>query len=56
MSRQSPIPNDRVEANIDQRQRADEARDRRQQEERHLRDQGVDDRPGTDDADQGPPE
>jgi hypothetical protein len=52
MSRQSPIPNDRVEANIDQRQRADEAREQREQEERHLRDQGVDNRPGTDDADQ----
>jgi hypothetical protein len=54
-SRGSPIPIDRVRENLDERQRGDEARERRQQEERYRRDQGVKDRPGVDDA-ADPPE
>jgi hypothetical protein len=52
----SPIPIDRTRENIDQRQRADEARERREQEERYRRDQGVDDRPGVDDSQREPTE
>lgn len=46
-SRQSPIPQDRVADNVDQRQRADEARQEQGQRERYLKEQGVDERPGT---------
>lgn len=46
-ARQSPIPQDRVNENVDQAQLA--ADDQRQavEQERYLRDQGVDERPGT---------
>lgn len=46
-ARQSPIPQDRVNENVDQAQLA--AHDQRQaaEQERYLRDQGVDERPGT---------
>lgn len=46
-ARQSPIPQDRVAENIDQRQRAKDAKEEQRQQERWLEDQGVDERPGT---------
>jgi hypothetical protein len=46
-SRQSPIPQDRVDHNVDQRHRAKVSKHEQRQEERHLEDQGVDERPGT---------
>jgi len=46
-ARQSPIPQDRVNENVDQRERAETAKQEQRQQERHLRDQGVDERPGT---------
>ena len=41
-ARQSPIPQDRVNENVDQRQRAETAKNEQRQRERYLRDQGVD--------------
>jgi hypothetical protein len=49
-ARQSPIPQDRVNENVDQRQRAETAKNEQRQRERYLRDQGVDERPGTNPA------
>lgn len=46
-SRGSPIPQDRVAENIDQRQRAHDAKEEQRQRERYLKEQGVDERPGT---------
>jgi hypothetical protein len=46
-ARQSPIPQDRVDHNVDQRQRAEESKDEQRQHERYLKEQGVDERPGT---------
>lgn len=46
-SRQSPIPQDRVDHNVDQRQRAKESKNEQRQHERYLEEQGVDERPGT---------
>jgi hypothetical protein len=46
-ARQSPIPQDRVNENVDQRQRAKESKHEQRQRERYLEDQGVDERPGT---------
>jgi hypothetical protein len=46
-ARQSPIPQDRVNENIDQRERAETSKQEERQRERYLRDQGVDERPGT---------
>jgi hypothetical protein len=46
-SRQSPIPQDRVDHNVDQRQRASESKNEQRQHERYLEEQGVDERPGT---------
>jgi hypothetical protein len=46
-ARQSPIPQDRVNENIDQRERAETSKQEQRQHERYLRDQGVDERPGT---------
>lgn len=46
-SRQSPIPQDRVNENVDQRQRASDSKEEERQRERYLREQGVDERPGT---------
>ena len=45
-SRQSPIPQDRVNDNIDQAQRARDDHREQAERERHLKDQGVDERPG----------
>jgi len=45
-ARQSPIPQDRVNENVDQRQRAKESKHEQRQEERYLKEQGVDERPG----------
>ena len=45
-SRQSPIPQDRVNENIDQAQRAADDHRRAAEQERYLKDQGVDERPG----------
>ena len=63
-ARQSPIPQDRVNENVDQRERAETAKQEQRQQERYLRDQGVDERPGTNpkeqpvvpDGDTGPAE
>lgn len=46
-SRQSPIPQDRVNQNIDQGQRAADGHREAAEQERYMRDQGVDDRPGS---------
>lgn len=46
-ARQSPIPQDRVNENVDQRERAETAKQEQRQQERYLKDQGVDERPGT---------
>ena len=46
-SRQSPIPQDRVNENVDQAQRAKDNQQQMAEEERYLKDQGVDERPGT---------
>jgi hypothetical protein len=46
-SRHSPIPQDRVNENVDQAQRAADAHREAAERERYLKDQGVDERPGT---------
>lgn len=46
-SRQSPIPQDRVNENVDQAQRAKDNQAQMAEQERYLKDQGVDERPGT---------
>lgn len=45
-SRNSPIPQDRVNENVDQAQRAADNHRRMAERERYLKDQGVDERPG----------
>ncbi len=46
-ARQSPIPQDRVDQNVDQAQRAADDQRQAAEQERYLRDQGTDERPGT---------
>jgi len=46
-ARQSPIPQDRVDENTDQAQLAADDHRQAAEHERYLRDQGVDERPGT---------
>ena len=46
-ARQSPIPQDRVNENTDQAQLAADDQRRAAEQDRYLRDQGVDERPGT---------
>ena len=46
-SRQSPIPQDRVNENIDQAQLAEDDHRQTAEQERYLKDQGVDERPGS---------
>ena len=46
-SRQSPIPQDRVNENVDQGQLAADDQRQMAEQERYLKDQGVDERPGT---------
>ncbi len=46
-SRNSPIPQDRVNENVDQAQLAGDDQQQMAQQERYLKDQGVDERPGT---------
>ena len=46
-ARQSPIPQDRVDENVDERHRARTAKEEQRQLERHLERGGVDERPGT---------
>ncbi|MCV0403831.1 MAG: hypothetical protein K5924_08975 [Chloroflexi bacterium] len=46
-ARQSPIPQDRVNENVDQAQRARDGKQEFAEQERYLREQGVDERPGT---------
>ena len=46
-ARQSPIPQDRVNENVDQAQRAADDQRQAAEQERYLREQGVDERPGT---------
>ena len=46
-SRQSPIPQDRVNENIDQAQLAADDHRKAAEQERYLKDQGVDERPGS---------
>lgn len=45
-SRQSPIPQDRVDENVDHAQLAKDNQQRMAEQERHLKDRGVADRPG----------
>jgi hypothetical protein len=52
-SRQSPIPQDRVDENVDQAQRAKDDQRQMAEQERFLKDRGVDERPGTN-ADEQP--
>ena len=51
-ARQSPIPQDRVNENTDQAQRANDGHREAAEQERYMKDQGVDDRPGTNPKDQ----
>ena len=51
-SRRSPIPQDRVNENVDQAQRATDDKRQAAEQERNMKDQGVDDRPGTNPSDQ----
>ena len=51
-SRGSPIPQDRVDANVNTDERAAQDEARMRQEERHLEDVGVDERPGADPKEQ----
>jgi hypothetical protein len=46
-ARQSPIPQDRVNENVDRAQLATDDQRQAAEQERYLRDQGVDERPGT---------
>lgn len=46
-SRQSPIPQDRVNANVSTGELAAIDKTQMDEQERHLNDQGVDERPGT---------
>jgi hypothetical protein len=46
-ARQSPIPQDRVNENTAERDLADASKQEQRQQERWLKDQGVDERPGT---------
>jgi hypothetical protein len=46
-ARQSPIPQDRVNENVDGAQLATDDQRQAAEQERYLRDQGVDERPGT---------
>lgn len=46
-ARQSPIPQDRVNENVDQRERAETSKFEQREQERYLKDQGVEERPGT---------
>ena len=46
-SRNSPIPQDRVNENVDQAQLAKDNQQQMAEEQRYLKDQGVDERPGT---------
>ncbi|CAN5576207.1 hypothetical protein BH23CHL10_BH23CHL10_07540 [soil metagenome] len=46
-ARQSPIPQDRVNENVDQAQRAKDNQREFAEQERYLKNQGVDERPGT---------
>ncbi len=45
-SRQSPIPQDRVNANTNTDERAENDQAQMAEQERYLRDQGADERPG----------
>jgi hypothetical protein len=45
-SRQSPIPQDRVNENVDQAQLAADDHRKAAEQQRYLKDQGVDARPG----------
>lgn len=51
-ARQSPIPQDRVNENVDEAERADTAKQEQRQQKRDLADQGVDGRPGTNPTEQ----
>jgi hypothetical protein len=51
-SRQSPIPQDRVNENVDQAQRARDNQQQMAEQERYLKDQGIDERPGTNPGEQ----
>jgi len=53
-SRQSPIPQDRVNENVDQGQLAADDQRQMAEQERYLKDQGVNERPGTNPQQQQP--
>ena len=46
-SRNSPIPQDRVNENVDHAQLAKDNQQQMAEEQRYLKDRGVDERPGT---------
>ena len=46
-ARQSPIPQDRVRSNVDRGELAEQAKQEKRQLTRYLKEQGVDERPGT---------
>lgn len=46
-ARQSPIPQDRVNENVDQRERAQTSKFEKRMQDRQLERDGVDERPGT---------
>ena len=51
-SRQSPIPQDRVNENVDQAQRARDNQQQMAEQERYLKDQDIDERAGTNPGEQ----
>jgi hypothetical protein len=51
-ARQSPIPQDRVNENVDRAGLAQTSKEEQRQQERWLEDEGVDERPGTNPAEQ----
>jgi hypothetical protein len=55
-ARQSPIPQDRVNENVDQRQRAHDSKHEQRQRERHLEKQRPDEQPGMPGEPAGPAE
>ena len=55
-SRQSPIPQDRVNENVDHAQLAKDDQQQMAEQERYLEDQGVDERPGANPTEPGIPD
>jgi hypothetical protein len=51
-ARQSPIPQDRVNENVEQRERAETSKFEKRMQDRHMEKQAVDDRAGRGDQEQ----